>query len=195
MGSILSHYALSGRRPWRPPPWGPFGPSARAIQEPRVQGKPSPATRGRKPAGARPELRADDDRSRRRERARGRAPRGDAAARGAPCSPPGRWRWRARRVAAADPGPTLQASGTRTARERTSPGRMRLAPERPGPEGRGPRSQNWSSYLRARSSMLSGGQSGTSIPRWRPIWVRTSLISLSDLRPKFGVRSISASVF
>ena len=41
--------------------------------------------------------------------------------------------------------------------------------------------------------MFSGGQPGTSMPRCRPICASTSLISLSDLRPKFGVRSISAS--
>ena len=57
------------------------------------------------------------------------------------------------------------------------------------------KSQYWSSKRLASSSMLSGGQFGTSIPRWRPIVARTSLISLSDLRPKFGVRSISASLF
>ncbi len=51
-----------------------------------------------------------------------------------------------------------------------------------------------SSFL-AISSMFSGGQPGISMPRRRPIDDRTSLISLSDLRPKFGVRSISASVF
>ena len=33
-----------------------------------------------------------------------------------------------------------------------------------------------------------------SMPRCRPMPVSTSLISFSDLRPKFGVRSISASV-
>ena len=43
--------------------------------------------------------------------------------------------------------------------------------------------------------MLSGGQSSTSMPRCRPIPDSTSLISFKDLRPKFGVRSISASVF
>lgn len=51
-----------------------------------------------------------------------------------------------------------------------------------------------SSFL-AISSMFSGGQPGISMPRRRPMLERTSLISLSDLRPKFGVRSISASVF
>ena len=43
--------------------------------------------------------------------------------------------------------------------------------------------------------MFSGGHPGTSMPRCRPISARTALISFSDLRPKFGVRSISASVF
>src|SRR5204862_237622 len=43
--------------------------------------------------------------------------------------------------------------------------------------------------------MFSGGQPGTSMPRCSPIWASTSLISFSDLRPKFGVRSISASDF
>ncbi len=43
--------------------------------------------------------------------------------------------------------------------------------------------------------MFSGGQFVISMPRWSPICASTSLISLSDLRPKFGVRSISASVF
>ena len=47
----------------------------------------------------------------------------------------------------------------------------------------------------ARSSILSGGQSSTSMPRCKPIPDSTSLISFKDLRPKFGVRSISASVF
>jgi hypothetical protein len=47
----------------------------------------------------------------------------------------------------------------------------------------------------ANSSMFAGGQPGTSMPRCKPMFKSTSLISLSDLRPKFGVRSISASVF
>ncbi|KIU34291.1 hypothetical protein SR39_11190 [Methylobacterium radiotolerans] len=36
---------------------------------------------------------------------------------------------------------------------------------------------------------------GMSMPRCRPMPASTSLISLSDLRPKFGVRSISPSDF
>lgn len=49
--------------------------------------------------------------------------------------------------------------------------------------------------LSVRSSMLSGGQLGTSMPRCSPMEAKTSLISFRDLRPKFGVLSISASVF
>src|SRR5579863_5748085 len=55
--------------------------------------------------------------------------------------------------------------------------------------------QYGSSRRFASSSMFSGGQFGISMPRWSPICASTSLISLSDLRPKFGVRSMSASVF
>src|SRR5262245_40483447 len=33
---------------------------------------------------------------------------------------------------------------------------------------------------------LKSAQPGTSMPGWRHIWASTSLISLSDLRPKFG---------
>src|SRR6185295_15487525 len=55
--------------------------------------------------------------------------------------------------------------------------------------------QYGSSRRLAKSSMFSGGQPGISIPRCRPICASTSLISLSDFRPKFGVRSISCSVF
>ena len=55
--------------------------------------------------------------------------------------------------------------------------------------------QKGSSSFFAISSMFSGGQFGISMPRCRPIWASTSLISFRDLRPKFGVRSISASVF
>jgi hypothetical protein len=51
-----------------------------------------------------------------------------------------------------------------------------------------------SSFL-AISSIFSGGQPGMSMPRRRPMLASTSLISLRLLRPKFGVRSISASVF
>ena len=51
-----------------------------------------------------------------------------------------------------------------------------------------------SSFL-AISSIFSGGQPGMSIPSRSPIEDKTSLISFSDLRPKLGVRSISASVF
>src|SRR3546814_7421955 len=50
-------------------------------------------------------------------------------------------------------------------------------------------SSSCSSFL-AISSMFSGGQPGISIPRRSPMLESTSLISLSDLRPKFGVRSI-----
>ena len=45
------------------------------------------------------------------------------------------------------------------------------------------------------SSIFSGGQPGMSIPSRRPMLASTSLISFKLLRPKFGVRSISASVF
>src|SRR5690606_30621504 len=55
-------------------------------------------------------------------------------------------------------------------------------------------SSSCSSFL-AISSMFSGGHPGMSMPRRRPIELRTSLISFRLLRPKFGVRSISASVF
>src|SRR6516164_8104996 len=37
--------------------------------------------------------------------------------------------------------------------------------------------------------------SSTFMPSWRPMLCRISLISLSDLRPKFFVLSISASVY
>jgi hypothetical protein len=43
-----------------------------------------------------------------------------------------------------------------------------------------------------RLSISSGGQSGRSWPRWSPIWARTSFSSLSDFRPKFGIRRSSA---
>ena len=55
--------------------------------------------------------------------------------------------------------------------------------------------QNGSSSRLARSSMFSGGQPDTVMPSDRPMEASTSLISFSDLRPKFGVRSISCSVF
>src|SRR5690625_418653 len=55
--------------------------------------------------------------------------------------------------------------------------------------------QKGSSSRLESSSIFSGGQLGTSIPRCSPMLASTSLISFSDLRPKFGVRSISASVF
>ena len=43
--------------------------------------------------------------------------------------------------------------------------------------------------------MFSGGQPGKSIPIFRPIDKRTSLISSNDFLPKFGVLNISPSVF
>ena len=55
--------------------------------------------------------------------------------------------------------------------------------------------QNGSSIRLARSSMFSGGQPATVMPSPRPIEPSTSLISFSDFRPKFGVRSISCSDF
>ncbi len=55
--------------------------------------------------------------------------------------------------------------------------------------------QNSCSSFLAISSMFSGGQPEISMPSRRPIWLSTSLISFKDLRPKFGVRSISLSVF
>jgi hypothetical protein len=51
-----------------------------------------------------------------------------------------------------------------------------------------------SSFL-AISSIFSGGHPGMSMPSLRPMLASTSLISLRLLRPKLGVRSISASVF
>ena len=49
--------------------------------------------------------------------------------------------------------------------------------------------------LFAISSIFSGGQSGTEIPRFKSICCNTSLISLRDFLPKFGVRNISDSDF
>jgi transposase, IS30 family len=54
-------------------------------------------------------------------------------------------------------------------------------------------SNSCSSFF-AISSIFSGGQPGISMPRRSPIDESTSLISFRLLRPKFGVRSISASV-
>lgn len=65
------------------------------------------------------------------------------------------------------------------------------------PEGvlSGNHPNNSCSSFFAISSMFSGGQPGMSIPSRSPIELSTSLISFRLLRPKFGVRSISASVF
>ena len=54
---------------------------------------------------------------------------------------------------------------------------------------------NGSSYFLARSSIFSGGQSGTDIPKLSSICCKTSLISFKDFLPKFGVLNISDSDF
>src|SRR5262245_13260847 len=53
---------------------------------------------------------------------------------------------------------------------------------------------SFSRSRRRRSSSSRGGKFSSRIPRPRPISRRMSLISLSDLRPKFLVLSISCSV-
>ena len=45
------------------------------------------------------------------------------------------------------------------------------------------------------SAILSGGQLGISMPKYRDIEFKTSLISFKDFLPKFGVLHISGSVF
>jgi hypothetical protein len=78
-----------------------------------------------------------------------------------------------------DAGAQRRRSSTKRAREPADDRRRRVDRRHVGFTARG-------------GSLASPGM---SIPSRSPIEASTSLISFNDLRPKFGVRSISASVF